>query len=101
MAIKKDDESATDGRVKNVINFVIKMLLSYIFFDVFSWFIAHVNFARAYFDYVWSDITLIADLSPLPLAPLPNPLARIIRCPFLKGSCEMFADFSHFSITWG
>lgn len=21
--------------------------------------------------------------------------------PFLKGSCEMFADFSHFSITWG
>lgn len=34
-----------------------------------------------------------------PLAPLPTPLARIIRCPFLKGSCEMFADFSHFSIT--
>ena len=47
MAIKKDNESATDGRVKNVINFVIKMLLSYIFFDVFSRFIAHVNFARA------------------------------------------------------
>lgn len=47
MAIKKDDESATAGRVKNVINFVIKMLLSYIFFDVFSFFIAHVNFARA------------------------------------------------------